>query len=78
MSAQRDLLRFITCGSVDDGKSTLIGRLLHECGLIFDDTLAALSRAGGQSSRSFRLGERLGSLAKKPNTKIQIKKNTTE
>jgi hypothetical protein len=39
---------------------------------------AALSRAGGQSSRSFRLGERLGSLAKKPNTKIQIKKNTTE
>jgi bifunctional enzyme CysN/CysC len=44
MSAQRDLLRFITCGSVDDGKSTLIGRLLHECGLIFDDTLAALNR----------------------------------
>jgi len=44
MSAQRGLLRFITCGSVDDGKSTLIGRLLHECGLIFDDTLAALSR----------------------------------
>jgi bifunctional enzyme CysN/CysC len=44
MSAQRDLLRFLTCGSVDDGKSTLIGRLLHECGLIFDDTLAALSR----------------------------------
>ncbi|MFM7780034.1 MAG: GTP-binding protein, partial [Alphaproteobacteria bacterium] len=44
MSAQRDLLRFITCGSVDDGKSTLVGRLLHECGLIFDDTLAALSR----------------------------------
>ncbi|MCA3368666.1 MAG: sulfate adenylyltransferase subunit CysN [Roseomonas sp.] len=44
MSAQRDLLRFITCGSVDDGKSTLIGRLLYECGLIFEDTLAALSR----------------------------------
>ena len=44
MSAQRDLLRFITCGSVDDGKSTLIGRLLHECGLIFEDTYAALSR----------------------------------
>ena len=44
MSTQRDLLRFITCGSVDDGKSTLIGRLLHECGLIFDDTYAALSR----------------------------------
>lgn len=32
-----DLLRFITCGSVDDGKSTLIGRLLHECGALFED-----------------------------------------
>ena len=29
-TAAKDLLRFITCGSVDDGKSTLIGRLLHE------------------------------------------------
>ena len=44
MSAQRDLLRFITCGSVDDGKSTLIGRLLHEAGQIFEDTYAALTR----------------------------------
>lgn len=44
MSEQRDLLRFITCGSVDDGKSTLIGRLLYETGLIFEDTYAALSR----------------------------------
>jgi bifunctional enzyme CysN/CysC len=35
-------LRFITCGSVDDGKSTLIGRLLYESGLIFEDHLAAL------------------------------------
>ncbi|MFN7594461.1 MAG: GTP-binding protein, partial [bacterium] len=43
MSAQRDLLRFITCGSVDDGKSTLIGRLLHDCGQIFEDTYAALN-----------------------------------
>src|SRR5690349_20008443 len=34
-----DLLRFITCGSVDDGKSTLIGRLLHDCGALFDDQL---------------------------------------
>jgi bifunctional enzyme CysN/CysC len=40
----RDLLRFLTCGSVDDGKSTLIGRLLHECALIFDDQLEALER----------------------------------
>jgi bifunctional enzyme CysN/CysC len=36
------LLRFITCGSVDDGKSTLIGRLLYESKLIFEDQLAAL------------------------------------
>ncbi len=39
---RKTLLRFITCGSVDDGKSTLIGRLLYESKLIFDDQLAAL------------------------------------
>jgi len=39
---QRPRLRFITCGSVDDGKSTLIGRLLHDTKLLFDDQLAAL------------------------------------
>jgi bifunctional enzyme CysN/CysC len=39
---EKDLLRFITCGSVDDGKSTLIGRLLHDTKLIFEDQLAAL------------------------------------
>jgi len=38
----KSLLRFITCGSVDDGKSTLIGRLLYESQMIFDDQLAAL------------------------------------
>ncbi|HVO90847.1 MAG TPA: sulfate adenylyltransferase subunit CysN [Casimicrobiaceae bacterium] len=38
----KTLLRFITCGSVDDGKSTLIGRLLHESKMIFEDQLAAL------------------------------------
>jgi bifunctional enzyme CysN/CysC len=37
-------LRFIMCGSVDDGKSTLIGRLLYEADLVFDDHLAALER----------------------------------
>jgi bifunctional enzyme CysN/CysC len=37
-------LRFLTCGSVDDGKSTLIGRLLYENSLVFDDHLAALER----------------------------------
>jgi bifunctional enzyme CysN/CysC len=38
----RSLLRFITCGSVDDGKSTLIGRLLYESKLLFDDQLSQL------------------------------------
>ncbi|MGN6237731.1 sulfate adenylyltransferase subunit CysN [Dyella sp.] len=38
----KDLLRFITCGSVDDGKSTLLGRLLYDTKLLFDDQLAAL------------------------------------
>ncbi len=40
----RSLLRFITCGSVDDGKSTLIGRILFEAGAVFDDQLGALQR----------------------------------
>ncbi|HEY0165613.1 MAG TPA: sulfate adenylyltransferase subunit CysN [Jatrophihabitans sp.] len=39
---RKSLLRFITCGSVDDGKSTLIGRLLYESKMIFDDQLSAL------------------------------------
>jgi len=47
--SNRDLLRFITCGSVDDGKSTLIGRLLHDAGAVPEDQLAALHR----DSRTF-------------------------
>ncbi len=39
---RKDLLRLLTCGSVDDGKSTLIGRLLHDSNLIYHDHLAAL------------------------------------
>ncbi len=39
---RKDLLRFITCGSVDDGKSSLIGRLLYESQLIYEDQLASL------------------------------------
>jgi bifunctional enzyme CysN/CysC len=39
----KSLLRFITCGSVDDGKSTLIGRLLYDSKMIFEDQLAALA-----------------------------------
>jgi bifunctional enzyme CysN/CysC len=42
LQQNKSLLRFITCGSVDDGKSSLIGRLLYECKMIFEDQLAAL------------------------------------
>jgi len=42
--AERDLLRLVTCGSVDDGKSTLIGRLLLDCRSVLDDQLASLRR----------------------------------
>ena len=41
---KKDLLRFLTCGSVDDGKSTLIGRLLFDSKLIYEDQLSALRR----------------------------------
>ena len=44
----RDLVRLITCGSVDDGKSTLIGRLLHDAGAVPDDQLAAIRSASGE------------------------------
>jgi bifunctional enzyme CysN/CysC len=49
-----DLLRFITCGSVDDGKSTLIGRLLHDSKLILDDQMSNLVR---DSARHGTTGE---------------------
>lgn len=39
---QKELLRFLTCGSVDDGKSTLIGRLLHDSKMIYEDQLQAI------------------------------------
>ena len=44
----RDLVRLITCGSVDDGKSTLIGRLLHDAGAVPEDQLAALRTPSGE------------------------------
>jgi bifunctional enzyme CysN/CysC len=50
---ERTLLRFSTAGSVDDGKSTLIGRLLHDSKNIFEDTLSAVRR----SSKSYSGGE---------------------
>lgn len=40
----KDMLRFLTCGSVDDGKSTLIGRLLHDSKMIYEDQLAAITK----------------------------------
>jgi bifunctional enzyme CysN/CysC len=41
---KKSLLRFLTCGSVDDGKSTLIGRLLYDTKLLFEDTIASLEK----------------------------------
>jgi len=43
-AAARGMLRFLTCGSVDDGKSTLIGRLLYDSRLIMEDTLATIAK----------------------------------
>ena len=53
----KELLRFITCGSVDDGKSTLIGRLLYDSKQIFDDQLA--SAGGRQQAASGRRAQEL-------------------
>src|SRR5437764_13481613 len=53
---KKELLRFITCGSVDDGKSTLIGRLLYDTKQIFDDQLAALE---SDSKRHGTQGEKV-------------------
>jgi bifunctional enzyme CysN/CysC len=41
---RKELLRFLTCGNVDDGKSTLIGRLLHDSKMIYEDQLAAIRK----------------------------------
>mgnify|MGYP006273373371 CR=1 FL=1 len=46
---RKEILRFLTCGSVDDGKSTLIGRLLHDSRMIFEDQLAAVRRDSARS-----------------------------
>ncbi|EWH10029.1 sulfate adenylyltransferase subunit 1 [Catenovulum agarivorans DS-2] len=45
----KELLRFLTCGSVDDGKSTLIGRLLHDSKMIYEDQLAAITQDSKKS-----------------------------
>ena len=46
----KELLRFVTVGSVDDGKSTLIGRLLRDTGGVYDDQLEAVAQASGSNS----------------------------
>ncbi len=51
----RELLRLVVVGSVDDGKSTLIGRLLYECDSLFDDQVAAATRASKGGALDFSL-----------------------
>jgi bifunctional enzyme CysN/CysC len=55
-AAQKGLLRFLTCGSVDDGKSTLIGRLLYDSKLIMEDQLKSLE---ADSKKHGTVGERI-------------------
>ena len=52
----KDMLRFLTCGSVDDGKSTLIGRMLYDSKMIFDDQLSA---AESESEKYGTTGEKI-------------------
>ena len=52
----KEMLRFLTCGSVDDGKSTLIGRLLHDSKMIFEDQLAAIEK---DSTKHGTTGEKI-------------------
>ena len=52
----KSFLRFITCGSVDDGKSTLIGRLLYDSHLIYEDQLASVEK---DSKRSGTQGDKM-------------------
>src|SRR5262245_41950485 len=54
IKTEKSLLRFLTCGSVDDGKSTLVGRLLYDSRLILDDQMAAVAQ---DSARYGTLGE---------------------
>jgi bifunctional enzyme CysN/CysC len=50
LQQKKEILRFLTAGSVDDGKSTLIGRLLHDANTVYDDQLAALHRDSAKKS----------------------------
>jgi bifunctional enzyme CysN/CysC len=71
----RDLLRLLTCGSVDDGKSTLIGRLLYDTGRILDDQLRALeqdSKAFGATGEAIDFALLLDGLEAEREQKITI------
>ena len=70
-NGDKDLLRFLTCGSVDDGKSTLIGRLLYDCALILDDQMATLER----ESRRFGTA---GEDGKPPDIKVKPESHSFE
>ena len=58
----KSLLRFLTCGSVDDGKSTLIGRLLHDSKQIYEDQLAAVHNDS----------QRVGTTGEKPDLALLV------
>jgi len=71
----KQLLRFITCGSVDDGKSTLIGRLLHDSKMIFEDQLTAIkndSKKSGTTNGEFDLALLVDGLASEREQGITI------
>ena len=55
-----DLLRFTTAGSVDDGKSTLIGRLFHDTKAIFEDQLEAIEKSTGKTSERIMMPMQAG------------------
>ena len=63
---QNDLLRFTTAGSVDDGKSTLIGRLLHDSKGVYEDQLASVRKADAQPRRRARSTSRCSPTACAP------------
>src|SRR5579871_4191530 len=72
---RKSLLRFIVCGSVDHGKSTLIGRLLYESGLVLSDQLQALdheSGKGGGKGEALDFSLLLDGLAAEREQKITI------
>lgn len=71
-NAQLELVRLTTAGSVDDGKSTLIGRLLFDCNAIFQDQLDAIKKASKQSGQEIDLSLITDGLAAEREQKITI------